>query len=251
MSTSSIITWIDGKQYTVAPYTPPVITPPAGPKLVVPATAKTSGFLDNVSNWKAEKDAGTPGTVTSSFDKFISTIMGRQFQSVYTAKAGFRWSNPFAKADVLNACYDLYVQSPDWTQVGQLELDINMMMANGMNAYMCVQADSNSGTWEFTLTPGGACHWSPSTLKTNPKTWTPNVWHHIRIRTTRDENGIVTYNGVEFDEVYQLFEATATGLSAIKEDWTAQGLINNFQVNGANASGTANVYAKEIQIFYW
>jgi hypothetical protein len=247
MSTNNTIIWpYDGKTYTVTP----VSTPGSG--LVIPSDAKTSGILDNAPKWKAEKDAGTPGSVSSTFNKFISTEMGRQFNAVQTGKAGMRWSNPFAEDPVpTNFVYDLTVQSPDWGQMGQLELDMNQMMESGQNCFLCLQVNFVNGCWDYTTVSGGGTHWTHSTMKVNRKDWPANTWKHLRLKTSRDAVGVVTYEGVEIDGVYTLFDPSCKGPSASRQNWTPGVLINNYQTNGANASGTMNSYAKQMQILYW
>jgi hypothetical protein len=239
---------------TTTSITPVIPNPPPGPKLVVPANAKTSGILDNFATWKQEKDGGTGGVVNPGdmFNKYISPSQGRQFQAKQTGKAGVRWSTHFVNDPApTNFVYDLYVLFPDVTQQGQLELDMNHMLPNGMNCFLCTQANHNDGSWDYTTTPNGACHWNKSNIKTDPTKWTPNEWHHIRIWTSHDANGVVTYHGVEFDEVYQEFDSSCKGLSAFKEGWTPNALINNYQTNGATAAGTMNSFAKQMQVWYW
>lgn len=249
MSTPNVITWIDGKQYTVEPFSPPK------PTLVIPATAKTSTILDNSKNWTQMKDGGTPGTVSSMSNKYISAAAGRQFTAVQKGKAGVRWSNSFGKDSApTNFVYDLWYMSPDPTQQAQLELDMNHVLPNGNNVFLCLQANHNSGAWDYTLTPDGNCHWIPSNIKVDPTKWTPNVYKHLRLKTSHDANGIVTYEGVEDDGDYQLFDPSCKGLSSFRDGpngWTPNAMLLNYQNNGATAAGTMNTFAKQLQIIYW
>lgn len=234
---------------------PPPPPPPPIPQLLIPSTAKSSGILDNYPSWKAEKDAGTPGTVlpADTFNKYIDANNGRQFYAKQTGKAGMRWSTSFVKGQqaATNFVYDLYVKIVDPTQLGQLELDMNQMMSDGRNCFLCIQANFIAGVWDYTTTPNNSCHWTHSNIKINKADWLPNTWKHIRLKTSRDDAGVVTYEGVELDGVYTLFDPTCKGVSAFKQNWTPGVLINNYQTNGANASGILDTCAKQIQVFYW
>lgn len=251
MTTSNIMTWIDGNKYTVEPFAPPPIVP----TLVIPASAKSSGFLDNAPGWTQTKDTGTPGTVSAMSNKFVSDAVGRQFNVAQTGKAGVRWSNSFGKDPTpTNFVYDLWYMSTDPKQVGQLELDMNHVLPNGNNVFLCLQANHNDGVWDYTLTPNGKCHWIPSNIKVDPTQWPANVYKHIRLKTVHDSQGIVAYEGVELDGVYTLFDSKCKGLSSFKDGpngWTPNAMILNYQNNGANAAGIMNTFARQLQIIYW
>lgn len=231
--------------------------PPAGPVLIIPPGAKSSGILDNYPNWKQEKDGGTPGVVLPAdmFNKYIDANQGRQFHAKQTGHAGVRWSTAFAKDTApTNFVYDLFVKSLDWLQQGQLELDMNQVLPNGYNCFLCIQANFKSGVWDVTLNTGGigsGTQWVGTNIKINPKDWTPNTWNHIRLKTSRDATGKVNYEGVELNDVYTLFDPKYSGLSIKKENWPIGDLINNYQTNGANASGTMDTFAKQMQVIYW
>lgn len=220
---------------------------------VIPPSSKSSGILDNSSLWKAEKDGGTPGTVTSNAMKFLGPDLGRAFTAVQSGKAGFRWSNHFTNnASPMNFCYDLEVEFADPTQIGQLELDMNQVLADGRNCFLCVQFDTNSGTIQYTTTPNNKCHWNSSKLTHNLKSWPPNTSKHIRIFTHRDAAGMVYYDGIEIDEVYQPFGLPPVQSAFVPSPpWPVGTMLINFQTNGANAKGTMQSIAKNIEVFYW
>jgi len=231
----------------------PVDHNPSG-GIVIPENAKTSGILDDFAHWKQEKDAGTPGTASSISNKYIDEANGRQFYAVQKDHAGVRWSTNFAKdSAATNFVYDLTVKMADPTQIGQLELDMNQVLDDQRNVFLCVQANFKSKVWDYTLTPGNACHWYPSNIAVNQVDWKANVWKHIRIKTSHDSKGVVTYEGLELDGVYVQFSPSCKGVSAFKPTppWTPGSLINNYQTNGANTSGTMDTHARQMQVFYW
>ena len=233
-------------------------TPPSDNKLVVPSNAKTSGWLDNSPKWKGMKDAGTPGAVSKASDVYLDKDHGRQFTATQTGHGGYRWSNQFGSSLVpTNFVYDLTVKG-NWLTINQLELDMNHVLENskgatkGPNIFLCIQASMGSKSWEYTLVSGGKTHWYKSNIPVNIHSWAPDVWKHIRLKTHHDENGIVTYEGVEEDGVYTLFDPSCKGSSVEHLDWDAGHMLINYQINGSTASeSTMNTFAKNVQVQYW
>lgn len=236
------------------------ILPPQAP--IIPVNAFNSGLLDNSPNWKGDWDSSTPSAGTgpdgkpipgaTGTSKYISADAGRNFNIAYVNKAGFRFHNSFGNnANVTNFCTDLYVKCDDWTQVLNLEIDMNQVLSDGRTVIMGIQAASGSGTWEYTTTPGGSSHWSKSNIPVKPSAWAANVWKHIRLFYSRTAAGIVNYIGVEVDGIYTPFEG-ATGVSAIPLGWKPLGLLLcNFQCEGTTAKGVINLYVKQYQHYYW
>lgn len=231
----------------------PSVTPPTG-GIVIPPNAKTSGILDNSPNWKGEKDSGTGGSVSSAFTKYIDANSGRQFNAVQTNHAGYRWHNSFGKAaPPTHFVYDLYVKSDSWL-INQLELDMNHVLPDGTNVFLCTQVSQGSKTWEYTLTPSGKCHWYKSNLTEDISKWPKNTWIHFRIKTSHDAKGNVVYEQIEQDGVVRNFDSTCKGLSAFKSNppWAADTMLINYQMDGATANeSTMNSYAKQVQVWYW
>lgn len=236
----------------ITPVVPPVVIPPPVLAPIIPVNALNSGILDDSNNWKGDWDKSTPKTATG-ISKYIDSSSGRNYNVVYTNKAGFRFHNSFAtvKAAVLNFCTDLYVLCDDWTQVQNLEIDMNQVLQDGRTVIMGIQAASGSKSWEYTTTPTGSSHWNKSNISVNPTTWKPGIWKHIRLFYSLTLAGIVTYIGVEVDGVYTPF-ANASGISAIALGWEPLGLLLcNFQQEGNTAKGIINIFAKQYQHFYW
>lgn len=234
---------------TTTVITPAKVPPPSG--IVIPPNAKTSGILDAKTNWKQEKDAGTPGSASNISNHYIDANNGRNFHADYQNHGGVRWSNTCANTETAtNFVYDLEVMASDWKgMTGQLELDINQSMADGTNIFLCTQANFNAGCWDYTLTPSGKCHWYHSTIAVKP--FAPNAWVHIQIETSRDANYIVTYKNIAIDGVATPFESSAKGVSAFHQGWGAGKIINNYQTNGAQTSGTMDTFSRNMQVWYW
>lgn len=242
----------------VVPPTPPVT--PAG----IPAGAVSSGILDSnaVVNgskdwpWKFNHDAGTPGSTTAAvmtypFAGVGSSTTAFHAQATQTGLAGEIWHLSFASNDFASThfVYDAYVSITDPTQVANVEMDMNQVLANGLTVILATQCSHYSGTWEWTTTTGGT-HWNKGNIPCDPTKWTPNQFHHIQIATERDATGVVTYDWVNFDGVLSNF-VNAKGLSAEQLNWAKVELLN-FQLDGTQkAGGTMSAVVDQLQIWKW
>lgn len=233
---------------------PPPPPPPAGAP-AVPATA-TSVSLITQGTWKAcEHDAGTPGTGTCSNNYPVTGIFAdaaRGFSMTYTGAGGVRFANSFANDTTsTNFVLDAIVQSPDWTHVADLELDTNQVKADGKTTILGTQCASQEKAWDVTFTAAnGAWHWVSTGVPCNPLTWTPNVPHHIRIFGTISAQDISTYIGVELDGLYTPFTGQ-TGSTADALGWGKGTVLDNVQIDGFGASGSATVYMDKLTIYRW
>jgi hypothetical protein len=230
--------------------------PPVGPVApTIPSTA-TAVSLITSGTWKAcEHDAGTPGTGTCSNNYPVTGIFAdsaRGFSMSYTGAGGVRWANSFANdTKATNFVLDAMVQSPDWTHVADLELDTNQVKADGKTTILGTQCASQEGAWDVTFTgTNGAWHWSSTGVKCDPRNWTPNTPHHIRIFGTISASDVSTYLGVEFDGVYTPFSGE-TGNTADALGWGKGVVLDNVQIDGFGASGSATVYMDRLTIFRW
>jgi hypothetical protein len=225
-----------------------VPVPPAGGAPAIPSTA-IAQVLDNSSTWHNEHDTGTPGTSSGSSQAGTS---GRFFQMSFTDNGGERFSNTFAKDSKSNHfCYDLWLTVSNPPQLGQMELDVTQVLGPNKVCFLCIQCSSGSKTWEYTTTPQGKTHWNPSNIKGDPTTWKPNIPMRIRLFTHRDDTGMVYYDGVEFNGVYEAFDPTCKGMSVENIQWAADDLLINFQMNGKGSSGSNHAYAKNLTIYRW
>ncbi len=241
----------------------PINQPPngggSGGGIEIPSNAKTSGVLDNSDKWKGMKDAGTPGTVSSAFSKFISTTEGRQFNAVQKDHAGYRWSNQFGSSQApTNFVYALFVKSPNWGTINCLELDMNHVLENspgnskGPNVFLCIQASQYSKTWEYTLVSNNKTHWVKSNIGVDLHAWAPNVWKEIKLKTSHDAKGIVTYEQVELDGVAHSFSPDCKGPAIENINWDAGHMLVNYQMGGStSAESTMNTFARDFQVWYW
>jgi hypothetical protein len=219
----------------------PVI--PAPP--VIPGTAISSGILDNATPWIGVHDPGTPGT-SSGTSVFISPPAGRNFNFTYTAQAGHRFSIDWGvDTTSRNFCYDLEIAFPDPSQILNMELDFNQVMADGRTVIFDCQCAHVSQTWEYNA-------WQPSAIYGDPQTWGVNVYHHIRIFWHRDITGnFTTWDGVEFDGVYKPFNVPPAN-TAQSLGWAVGHLVINFQIEGSSSSsGTVNAYGRNITLWRW
>ena len=147
--------------------------------------------------------------------------------------------------------YDAYVYIEDPSQLQNLEMDMNQVMADGRTVIFGFQCASGSGTWEYTLVANGGTHWHPSNVACKVKNWTGKTWHHIQIASHRDASGNVGYDWVNLDETYSDLQ-NATGNSAQSLGWAKGDLLINLQFDGSSAaSGTITAYADKIIVYRW
>lgn len=231
---------------------PPTPPPPTAP--TIPATAKSVSLISQ-GTWKAPvHDAGTPGTASGTNNYPVVGPLSnsdREFSMTYTAAGGVRWANSWANdTTATNFVLDAMVESPDWTHAADLELDTNAVLANGSTAILGTQCASQQKTWDITLLSGGSWHWVATNVPCNPLTWTPNLPHHIRIFGTISSTGMSVYEGVEFDDAYTPF-ANASGNTADALGWSKGTLLENLQIDGLGASGSATVYLDRFTLYRW
>jgi hypothetical protein len=228
-----------------------VETPPQPKPTAVPAAAIAT-VLDNLTNWACEHDPATPGTASGSSKPVPG---GREFVFNYTKKGGFRYHVAYAlDTTSKNFVYDCKVSAKDWTQVSRLELDTNQVLADGRTVMMCLQAAAGgslgSGTWELTFS-GTPKSWNPSNVTVDPSKWAPGSQHHIRLFMSRDDNGVVTYIGVEVDGAYKPFNQPAsTGPSVKSLGWKKGDVLVNYQIEGSQDAGTVDTIAS-ITMYRW
>lgn len=241
---------------------PPSVTPvlPAAPPPVpvdyVPSNAILSADLESASNWEYEHDPGTQGDSSGStiFPATTpSSDTGREFAVNYSYGGGEIYHVSFANdVNATHFVYDSYVYLDDPSQVQNVEMDMNQVMANGATVIFGTQCASGSRTWEFTTVGNGATHWSPSNVPCNPQTWTANTWHHVQIASHRDVNGVVTYDWVDVDGTHSDFQ-NASGPSALQLGWKLGDLLINFQLDGNKAvnNGAITAYLHKTNIYRW
>jgi hypothetical protein len=170
----------------------------------------------------------------------------------YSDYGGERWSLSFGSdASATHFVYDTYIYFVDPSQVQNVEMDVDQVMANGETVTFGTQCASGSKTWEYVVMDNGSPHWTPSNIPCNPTTWTANTWHHVQIGVHRNSNGVVTHDWVNLDSTHSVFR-NATGSGTQTLGWTLGDLLTNFQLDGYNAgSGSITSYVHEMTIYYW
>ena len=226
------------------------------PSMGIPPNAISSGDLDARNTWTEIHDGGTPGKSTGTTSYPAKTPVyddAREFHMTYVARAGERWNTDAAiDAEATHFAIDAYVMLANPSQVLNLEMDVNHVMANGETVILSTQCSGVTKTWEYGFTVGRLDHWwSTPQLKCDPTTWTANVWHHIQIGMHHDANGVVTHDWVILDGVYTAF-INATRGSAKFLDWQ-HGVVNTqFQIEGTNAgTGSVTAYTHKLTVYRW
>jgi len=222
-----------------------------------PSNAIIVSNLQAISGWRNKFDPATGGTTTGSTSIVASPSLSgkaRQFSMSFTNYGGELFSASFGSdTTATHFIYDAQVMVTNPFDIANVEMDMNQVMANGQTVIYGFQCSAWSGTWEYTENAGTPAqpidHWvSSSAPCSHPKTWAPNVWHHVQIAYSRDDSGNVTYQTVVFDGV--LSDINATVPSAFALGW-APTLITNFQLDGMGARGTAAALVDNLTIYRW
>lgn len=225
----------------------------------IPTTAiVVSGIQKSNYYWRSIADIGTGSTLASGSMSMVSspTISGftRKFATGYQDSAGERyWASFGADTAAHNFLYDVevYLDSTS-SDIANLEMDMNQVMANGQTVLYGFQCDGYTETWDYTANAGTPevpiDEWRHSSVPCNARTWTKNVWHHIQVAYSRDDEGNVTYKYVVLDGVQQNINETVP--SAFALGWGST-LLTNFQVDGLGGYGSANVYVDNMTVSRW
>jgi hypothetical protein len=218
---------------------------------VLPVSA---GDLDGADNWEWNHDPGTPGSSSgSTLYPVTSPSMddaARGFFVTYSDHGGEIYHLSFGKdTTVANFVYDTYIYLPDPSQIENVEMDMNHVMADGRTVILGTQCAAGSGTFEYTLV-SNSTHWHASNIPCNPKKWTANTWHHVQIASHHDNAGVATYDWVNIDGTATNFK-NATGPSVESLGWETGDLLLNFQLDGAGASGSMTAYIDEMTVHRW
>lgn len=226
----------------------------------VPSTAISVNNLEESTNWKNNHDPGTPGSSSGTMAMVsapspLSTLNGtaRQFNTTFSGSGGeiyyLSWG---ADTAPMNFFWDgwVYVNS-SISSVGNLELDMNQVIANGDTIIYGFQCDGYSGTWDYTENSGTPTNhsskWLHSSAACDVRNWTQNTWHHVQIYYSRDDNGNVTYHSVWLDSNEAQLNETVPSEFAL--GWGTD-LLTNFQVDGLGA-GSNTVYLDNLTISRW
>ena len=214
--------------------------------------------IQALSGWLATGDAsansGSANGTTGIVGLPSKSGSARQFTTTFSNYGDERYDVNFGEdTQSINFLYDgwIYIASPS-TDVGNLEMDLNQVMANGQTVIFGFQCDGYSGTWDYTENAGTPENptdtWVHSSVACNPRNWATDAWHHVQISYTRDDAGNVTYNSVWMDGTEQTINATAP--SAFALGWSSS-LLTNFQVDGLGSGGSSTVYLDDLTVYRW
>ncbi|MGA2652530.1 MAG: hypothetical protein ABSF28_18500 [Terracidiphilus sp.] len=223
---------------------------------VPPSNATSVSSVQALSGWQAAHDDGGPGSSSGTMSLVNSPShsgTAREFVTSFSGSGDERYSVSFDDdSSATNFLYDGWVYFKNSSAaIGNLEMDLNQVMSNGQNAIIAMQCAGYSGTWQYTKNKGTPDHpvveWKSSTATCNPRSWSPDVWHHVQIQTSRDDSGNVTYHSVALDGAKQDINVTVP--SAFALGW-APTLQTQFQVDGIG-SGKATVYLDDLVVYRW
>jgi hypothetical protein len=238
--------------------TPPAPAPTApAPTSPVPASAISVSDIQGLISWSAAHDTATSGDSDGSTTLVSSPSQSgnaREFATSYTNYSGERyWTSFGSDTASKNFFYDGWVYLDDSvSDIANLELDMNQVVANGDTIIYGFQCDGYSGTWDYTANLGTPQvpndQWLHSTQACDVHNWSRNTWHHVQVLYSRDNSGNVTYSTVWLDSVEQGINETVNSDFAL--GWSSV-LLTNLQVDGVGLSGSSTVYLDNLTISRW
>ena len=178
----------------------------------------------------------------------------RRFETSFSSGGDERYSISFADdVNAKNFFYDAWVYfTSSASKLGNLELDVNQVMADGKTLLVGVQCDGYTGHWDYTVNTGSASkvkpHWYPkSGSSCNPRSWSQGKWHHVQYSFSRDDSGYITYHSVWLDGHEIPINAKAFGAADL--GWGPT-INTQFQIDGMG-SGTVTSYVDSLKISRW
>lgn len=232
-------------------------TSSSDPVSTVPTNALVFNAIQARNDWLEMNDPGSGGSTSGSMNLVGSPSLSgsaREFSTQYTNYGGQLYYDAFgSNTSVSHFLYDGFVYiSGSASSIGNLEMDLNQVMANGQTVIYGFQCDAWTNTWDYTANAGTPTapvdKWIHSTQSCNQRTWSADTWHHVQITYSRDQYGNVTYQSVWLDGVEQNINATVPSSFAL--GWGSV-LLTNFQVDGYTTSGSSTVYLDKLTIYAW
>jgi hypothetical protein len=228
--------------------------PPSASTSPVPSNAIVDSSIQTLANWEGNHDPGTGASSSSSGSMFMvssPSLSGdaREFDTAFSGSGGEIYHVSFGNDTTsTNFFYDAEVYlTSSASNIANLEMDMNSVMANGDTVIYGFQCDGYSGTWDYAENDGGSPHWVHSSAACDVRKWSQETWHHIQISYSRDDSGNVTYHSVWLDGVESPINATVG--SALALGWGPT-LLTNFQIDGLG-SGSNTVYLDNLTISRW
>lgn len=233
----------------------PVYSGSSGPN--IPSNALKIGMIQTMPGWRTKHDPATGGSATGVMSMTSDpTVTGQtaKFDTSYTRYSGVLYSVTYGKdAQATNFVYDAHVWIASGSQIGNLEMDNNQVIANGDTVIYAFQCAGSSNTWEYSENAGTRTNpqvkWIQSNQPCNPQNWAKDTWHHIQIWTSRDSVGNVTYHSVWLDGLEVPINKTV--MSAFSLHWAASDMIANFQVDGGKSGGSSTLYLDNFSLYRW
>jgi hypothetical protein len=229
----------------------------SGSSSEVPSDAQTVSHIQALSGWQAEHDSGGPGSssgssaITSSPSLYGST---RRYETKFSGSGDERFSISFSDdVNSKNFFYDAWVYlTSSASQLGNIEMDVNQVMADGKTVLVGVQCDGYHGQWAYTVNTGSASnvkpHWqAKSGTSCNPRSWSRDNWHHVQFSFTRDDSGNITYQSIWLDGVESKLNEVAFGAADL--GW-GPAINTQFQLDGMG-SGSVTAYVDNLTISRW
>jgi hypothetical protein len=158
-----------------APTPPPVPAPPpppppapAPPASRIPSYAIAAGDLDASTNWQWNHDSGTPGSSQGSTAYPISGLSAddsaRKYYMTYSDHGGEIYHLSFGRdTKATHFVYETYVYTSDATQLQNLEMDMNQVMADDRTVLLATQCSSISKSWSTPWSQTGRITGTPPT----------------------------------------------------------------------------------------
>lgn len=226
--------------------------------VAVPNDAHTVSNIQALSGWQKGHDSGGSGS-SSGLTSIVTSpsLYGntRAFQTTFSNSGDERYSVDFADdVNAENFFYDAWVYlTNSGDQIGNLEMDVNQVMADGKTLLVGVQCDGYSGQWAYTVNTGSSSDVKPqwvskSGTSCNPRNWSRHTWHHVQFSFSRDDSGTITYQDVWFDGTKSSLNERAYGAADL--GWGPT-INTQFQVDGYGSSGVVTVYLDNLTISRW
>ena len=234
------------------------ITVVAAPMATAPLNAIAVYGIQKQYVWQGMSDEASGSGLASGSMSLVGSPSqsgtARRFSISYQNSGGERfWTRFGADTNAKNFLYDarVYLAAPS-SDVANIEMDMNQVMANGQTVIFGFQCDGYTDTWDYTTNAGTpenpVDEWRHSAAPCNPRNWATNTWHHIQIAYSRDDEGNVTYKYVMFDGVQKTLNETVP--SAFALGW-GSALLTNFQIDGLGGYGSATVYVDNLTVYRW
>lgn len=222
---------------------------------VTPSTAINVNGIQRLDGWSWwQRNDPVAGGESTGEMTLVNYGFTRKFYTTYKNSGAELYFVTFGSDTVAkNFMYDAWVSfSTPSSGVGNLQTDMNQVMANGETVIYGFQCNGYEKTWDYTTNAGTPAQpidrWVHSTAFCNPREWDTDKWHHLQINYSRDDVGNVTYRAVALDGVVSRIDGTVPSSFAL--GWSPV-LLTNFEVDGLGANGSSTAYLNDLTIYRW